>query len=116
MKQFYITIAVLFILVVSHGVAYTKGKQIERGEHTSQALLIADVREQAARGAAEAIAKIEVKNVTIKQEIQREILTNTVYRDCQHNDVGMQLVNEALNPPNRSRDFKLPGIDALTGQ
>ncbi len=48
------------------------------------------------KGAAEAIAKLKPRNVTIRQEIAREIRENTVYRDCRVPAGGVQLANEAL--------------------
>jgi ABC-type uncharacterized transport system ATPase component len=99
MSNLYLTIGIIGSLLISHGAVYLQGKKIERANYNQQVVLINQVREEAARGAAEAIAKIEIKQVTIKQELQREILTNTVYRECQHNDVGMQLLNSALSPP-----------------
>ncbi len=48
------------------------------------------------QGAAEAIAKLKPRNVTIRQEIAREIRENTVYRDCRVPADGVRLSNEAL--------------------
>lgn len=52
--------------------------------------------ESAQLGAAAAIAKIKVTNTTIRGEVQREIQTNTVYRDCRLPADGVRLINEAL--------------------
>ena len=60
--------------------------------------------ESAQLGAAAAIAKIKVTNTTIRGEVQREIQTNTVYRDCRLPADGVRLINEALTgkrPDNR---------------
>lgn len=48
------------------------------------------------QGAAAAIAQLKPRNVTIRQEIAREIRENTVYRDCRVTPDAVQLVNEAL--------------------
>lgn len=48
------------------------------------------------QGAAEAIAKLKPRNVTIRQELAREIQTNTVYRDCRVPAGGVRLANEAI--------------------
>lgn len=53
-------------------------------------------REAGQRGAAEEIAKIKPRNVTIRQELEREIQTNTVYRDCRVPAGGVRLANDAL--------------------
>lgn len=50
----------------------------------------------AQKAAAEAIAKLEVKHVTYKQQIEREVREVPVYRDCRHSDDGMRAINAAL--------------------
>lgn len=52
-------------------------------------------RDAAAQGAAEAIARIKVQHTTVKQEVQREIQTNTVYRDCRIPADGMRHLRDA---------------------
>ena len=47
-------------------------------------------------GAAAAIAAIKPVNTTIVQKVQREIQTNTVYRDCRLPADGVRLANESL--------------------
>jgi hypothetical protein len=44
----------------------------------------------------QAIARIRVRNTTIRGEIQREIRTNTVYADCQHTPEQLSRINAAL--------------------
>ena len=44
---------------------------------------------------AAAIANIKVENKTITQEVQREIVTKTVYRDCVLPADGLRILNEA---------------------
>ena len=45
---------------------------------------------------AHALAKMRPQYTTIKQELQREINTNTVYADCVLPDSGVRRVNQAL--------------------
>lgn len=52
--------------------------------------------ESGQQAAAAEIAKIKPRNVTIRQELEREIQTNTVYRDCRVPADGVRLANEAL--------------------
>lgn len=47
----------------------------------------------ATSAAASAIAGIEIKNVTIQQKLQREVLTREVFRDCRSGDTALQLLN-----------------------
>ena len=58
---------------------------------------IAQVATDAANdAAARAIAGIQVKHTTIRQEVQREIRERPVYRDCRHPDGQLQRLNSAL--------------------
>lgn len=67
-------------------------------------------REAGQQGAAEAIAKLKPRNVTIRQELEREIHTNTVYTDCRVPADGVRLANEALTGrPQPSGGGELPG-------
>jgi hypothetical protein len=43
--------------------------------------------------AASAIARIEVKNVYTRQELEREVRTNTVFADCRSGDAAVRLLN-----------------------
>lgn len=58
--------------------------------------IMRDTREAAQTGAAAEIAKIKPRNVTIRQETEREVRENTIYRDCRATANGVRLVNEAL--------------------
>lgn len=97
--------------------AFFYGQHIgEQGAEADQARddRVAKVAYDAAqKGAADEIAKIKPKNVTIRQELAREIETNIVYRDCRVPAPGVRLANEALTgraePPG---GLKLPRIDA----
>lgn len=113
MKTWLIPIGAI-ILTSMFFTTYTKGKSdgvtIERARQIELREVARVAREESARSAAEAIAQIEVKHVTIKQEIQREILEKPVYRECRHDDVGMQLINSALRPrPTGSSELPGPG-------
>lgn len=50
----------------------------------------------AAASAAEAISKQEVKNVTITQKLQREVVTKEVFRDCRSGPDAVGLFNSAI--------------------
>lgn len=88
------------------------GIQWEQGRQAKTDVKIEEIRKAIAIDTAKAISKIEVRNTTIRQEIQREIHKEPVYIDCNHTDVGMRLVNEALS--GRSTNyFPLHGIDGI---
>jgi len=69
------------------------------GEIAGQAKInqaINDTKEQAQQGAAAAIAKIEVKNVTINRKLETEVREKPVFRDCRSGHDSMQLYNSGI--------------------
>ena len=58
---------------------------------------------------AKELAKLEIKNVTIKQQMETKVVERPVYRECFHDDVGMQLINQALSSKPLSNS-QLPGV------
>ncbi|QHI99376.1 hypothetical protein GT347_16150 [Xylophilus rhododendri] len=75
---------------------------------------IVDKAGQAAQlAAAKAIAANKPRNVTIRQETEREIQTRTVYADCRHSPDQMQRLNEALTGRAEPAGVsQLPGLGA----
>ncbi len=72
------------------GEARVKAGQKDRDD------LVREIRDAGQKGAAEAIAKLKPRNVTIRQEIAREIETHHVYSDCRIPPHGVRLANEAI--------------------
>lgn len=58
--------------------------------------LVEKAIEASQSGAAAAIAKLEIKHVTLQQKIERETREVPVYRDCRHSPDGLRSLNEAL--------------------
>jgi hypothetical protein len=58
--------------------------------------------------AAEEIAKIEVKNVTIRQKLETEIREKPVYRDCAADQRVLDTVNEAITGSPAADSGELP--------
>lgn len=56
--------------------------------------IVARATEAAASAAADAISKIEVKNTVINHELQREVQTKTVYRDCRSGADAVRMLND----------------------
>lgn len=103
--------ALLFAgLAKSHFMAYDAGKNAQIVKQKESDDLITKVKDEARQGAAEAIAGIEIKRVTVQGRLQTEIQTNTVYRDCINTPDGLRALNEVLaNSPARPADnSKLP--------
>lgn len=88
------------------------GVKYQRGQEARAEKLIAKVSEQAQLGAAEAIAKIEMKTTTIRQQLETVTREVPVYRDCRNTPDGMRLINEALRSPGASGGRVVPAADA----
>lgn len=100
------------------GGAYIKGRQdgnaIARADQAEVIELARKVRDDAQRGAAEAIAKIEIRHTTVRAAVEKEIHEKLVYRDCQHSADQLQRINAALTgrEPEPPRGGQLPRLDA----
>lgn len=98
----YVVLALAAAVVASYAAVGYKGYRMGEDHCVAEnAKLVAveiRTRDAAIAGAAEAIGKIEVKNVTIRQKAETITREVPVYGDCRHDPVGLQLVNQALAP------------------
>lgn len=86
------------------------GGALEEATQLREARLIEDAGKAAQIGAAGAIAKQEVKHVTVQRRIERETREVPVYRDCRHSPDGLRALNNALESRSDSAgDRELPG-------
>lgn len=105
-------------LLLAISVSYIKGRgdgaDIARADQAKVLELARKVRDDAQRGAAEAIAKIEIKQTTIRQTLEREIHEKPIYRDCRHDVGSLQRINTAITgrEPDPAAGGKLPRLDA----
>lgn len=88
--------AVLGVIIGAFAYGVSVGKDSEKATQARIDQATQDTREAAQQGAAKAIAQIKVTNTTIRGEVQREIQTNTVYRDCRVPTDGLRIINDAL--------------------
>lgn len=90
------------------------GAQRVEAKQLAVEVAIRETREAAQLGAAAAISKLKPVNTIIRGEVQREIQTNTIYRDCKLPAGGMQLANDALagKRTKPAGGGELPGADA----
>lgn len=72
------------------------GSTQEREKHQAEQKARQEGQDKALIAAAKAIAKIEVKSETIKQDVIREIRTVPVYRDCVHSPDGVRNINSLI--------------------
>lgn len=93
MKSVYICIALILV-------AFATGWTANSWQDDSVKLAIEQAttksREASTKAAAEAIAKIEVKNTTINAKVIERIKTETVYAECRHSPDTYQLILEAF--------------------
>ena len=91
------------LAVLAAGGAYWQGRQ--DGQATAEAAaareerLVRQAGEASATAAAQAIARIQVRHTTIRQEVEREIQVRPEYRDCRHAFEQLQRINAALGAP-----------------
>lgn len=96
----YIIIAVCIAWGASVGGAFVYGTDVGKdSEIAGQAKInkaITETREAAQQGAANAIAKIEVKNVTINRKLETEVREKRVFSDCRSGDTSVHLYNSGI--------------------
>ncbi len=87
------------------------GRALEIAERATLEELARVAREAAIQGAAEKIATIEVKHVTVRQKLETEIRERPVYRDCVADQRVLDTVNEAItgNPAPGSGELPAAG-------
>lgn len=87
----------LLVSVATFFYGINVGVDREVSKRVSQEQIVRDTREAAQQGAADAIAKINVKNVTINRKLETEVRDKLVFRDCRSGDVGVRLYNSAIS-------------------
>jgi hypothetical protein len=95
----YTILGAVAILIATHGAtawwSIGVGRDGEIAKQADAEKVRRETVEAAQLGAAKAIAKLEIKNVTIRQAIQREIVEKPVFRDCRSGDAAVRLLNAA---------------------
>lgn len=91
-----LTPAHLYIVLALVAGSFWAGTRWEAGSQAIAEAAVEETRKAAMQGAAEAIAGIKVKNVTIRQEATTKVIERTEYRECQHQPDMMLQVNQAL--------------------
>jgi hypothetical protein len=73
--------------------AYGLGKDHELASQYRENVAAEKASQAATNAAATAISKIEVKHVTQRQLLEREVQTREVFRDCRSGDDARRLLN-----------------------
>lgn len=96
----WILLALIAAWGASVGGSFFYGQKVGKDSMTASIVreeaIVKKVADAAQQGAAKAIAANKPRNVTIRQETQHEIRTNTIYADCKHSPDQLQRINAAL--------------------
>lgn len=108
----WLILAAVLALGASHTFAFVKGGAARENsilaEQKRQDELVAKVQQTTAQ----AIAAIEVKHVTVRQQLETEIREKPVYRDCVADDRVLELVNQAITGAEPAGGGVVPGTSA----
>lgn len=106
-------IVIVAFLAVGAG-GFKLGVDHELAQQSREDKLVQKAEDKMTQAAATAIAAIQPKYTTIQGKLEKQIETNTVYRDCKLDPVGLQLVNQALGGGSQApANVKLPSFDAV---
>jgi hypothetical protein len=109
MHPYLIAVAVLLLSTAGAYVSGRRdGQRIEQGKCLAQAAAVQEAAVIASQAAAEAISKIKVENVTIRQKVEKEI--ERIPADCAVPDSLLDLTNQALTGQQPSSG-SVPGVD-----
>ncbi len=74
---------------------YDAGRSAELATQAREERAALVASDAAASAAAAAIAKIEVKHVTVRQQLEREVNTREVFRECRSGADAVRMLNAA---------------------
>lgn len=107
----YLIIASLLAVMAAGAGGFKLGIDHNKATEADKRETVAEAVDAANNASAQAISQIRVTNQTIRQEVERETHTNTVYLDCRHTPAGLSGVNAALTGAESSGGGKLPQTD-----
>lgn len=96
----WVLLGAILAVILAAGAGYGKGHKdaslaiAAQQKHDDD--LVRKATESMEQSVAKNIAGIEVRNVTIRQELQREVVEKPVYRDCVNTPDGLSLINSAI--------------------
>lgn len=109
----YVILAIVLGLIASHGTVGYKAYHAGQNQVIAETAKLEDVEARTRTAAlavtSDAISKIEVRNVTVRQKAETITREVPVYSECQHDPDGLRLVNDALRDgPEPAATGKLP--------
>jgi hypothetical protein len=109
----------LFVVAIcgTGAAAFRMGRDSEIAARAKTDEIVRASTEAMKKTAAEAISGIEIKHVTLKQQLDTEIREKPVYRDCRATADGLRFINAALTGEDSgpSGDIRLPASPAPDG-
>ena len=109
----YILIGFMLALFGAGAGGFRLGMDHVKATEADNRALVAEAVDAANAASAAVIADLKPKYTTIQGKLEKTIETNTVYRDCKLDPVGLQLANQALNAgADTGSGGKLPKADA----
>jgi hypothetical protein len=112
-------LAIVLATLAAGTAGYWRGASVTRTSIEADVLreeqLAQRVYQQAQLATAGEIAKIQIINKTVTNELEREIRIEPVYRDCNHPESVKRLLDAILTGQAPAESFgrdSLPGVDA----
>ena len=100
--QSHLIIAGLTIII-----GFGAGWKVNSWKYAAEREAAAEGTRKALEATAKEIAKIDVKAITIRQEVEKHVIEKPVYRECRHDPDTFRLLNNAITGQIVS-DSKLP--------
>jgi hypothetical protein len=75
------------------------GRDAEIADQSRVERAVAAAGAEAASAVAAAVPKIQVRNTTIRQTLEKEVHERPVYRDCVADPAARQLLNDTIGAP-----------------
>ena len=92
----WLILAAVIALGASHTFAFVKGGTARENSILAEQRRQDELIQKIQQTTAQQIAAIEVKHVTVRQQLETEIREKPVYRDCVASDRVLDLVNQAI--------------------
>ncbi len=107
----WVLLALVLALGASHTVAYIKGGTAKEDSMLAEQKRQDQLVERIQQTTAQQIAAIEVKHVTVRQQLETQIREKPVYRDSFADQRVLDTVNEAItgHPPAGSSELPATG-------
>lgn len=108
----YLIVAFLVAVLAAGAGGFKLGADHEVASQARADEQLQKAEEKMTKAAADAIAQLRPKYTTIQGKLEKQIETNTVYRDCKLDPIGLSLVNQALTGGTEApASGKLPPVD-----